>query len=67
MIPAEKNALGFGCLPLPRDTIIRFCSYEESLYQMVCEINRTQVSPADRLTDNVYWYDAVAKQLMAYV
>ena len=40
---------------------------EESLYQMVCEINRTQVSPADRLTDNVYWYDAVAKQLMAYV
>lgn len=38
----------------------------ESLYQMVCEINKTQVAPADRLTDNVYWYDADKKQLMAY-
>ena len=38
----------------------------ESLYQMVCEIDKTQVAPADRLTDNVYWYDADKKQLMAY-
>ena len=34
----------------------------ESLYQMVCEINKTQVAPADMLTDNVYWYDADKKQ-----
>ena len=29
----------------------------ETFYHMVCEVNETQVSPVDRLTNSVYYYD----------
>ncbi len=35
----------------------------DDLKQMVVEVNATQVAPADKLTDNVYYYNAATEQL----
>ena len=35
----------------------------ERFHQMVCDVNATEVAPMDRLTDNVYMYDANRKEL----
>lgn len=32
--------------------------HEEDMYSMVCEINRTQVRPEERLSDNAYYFDS---------
>ena len=39
----------------------------EELYQMVCEVNRTEVSADDFLTDNVYYYNREKNTLNAFV
>ena len=35
----------------------------EELRQMVCDVNENQVEPKDRLSDNVYYYDAQKKHV----
>ena len=39
----------------------------EELYQMVCNVNRTEVSVDDFLTDNVYYYNREKNTLNAFV
>ena len=39
----------------------------EELYQMVCKVNRTEVSVDDFLTDNVYYYNREKNTLNAFV
>ena len=39
----------------------------EELYQMVCKVNRTEVSVDDFLTDNVYSYNCEKNTLNAFV
>ena len=39
----------------------------EELYQMVCKVNRTEVSVDDFLTDNVYYYNREKNSLNAFV
>ena len=51
------------------DLIVPECfnTSADELYQIVCKVNRTEVSVDDFLTDNVYYYNCEKNTLNAFV